>query len=133
MSGIKYENQTVFEKYQNIVINESKNGMRRRAQILEDKIDDFIDEIEKKIDKIAENPTFQTKLYQLLADQNKERSEFIMALKTICATLDSGSKMIPKTKTVAKGNKVGEPEPGLEPEIDAPVEEPVKEVTYDTK
>jgi len=133
MSDIKYENQTVFEKYQNIVINESKNGMRRKAQILEDKIDDFIDEIEKKIDKIEENPTFQTRMFQMLADMNKEHAEFYMALKTICATLDSGAKIIPKTKPVAKGNKVGEPNPGIEPEIEEPVEEPVKEVTDDTK
>jgi len=132
MSGIKYENQTVFDKYQNMIINESKNGMRRKAQILEDRIDDFIDEIEKKIDTIQENPTFQTKMFQMLADMNKEHAEFIMAAKTICATLDSGAKVLPKTKPVAKGNKVGEPEPGLEPEIEAPVED-VKEVTDDTK
>lgn len=123
MSSIKYENRTVFEKYQKIVLNESKKGMRRKSQIIEDKIDDFIDEIEKKIDKIEENPTFQTKMYQMLADMNKEHAEFIMALKTICATLDSGAKVIPKTKPVAKGNKVGEPDPGEE---EAMEEEPVE-------
>ena len=114
MPGIKYENRTVFEKYQNLILNESKKGMRRKAQIIEDKIDDFVDEIEKKIDKIEENPTFQTQMYQMLADMNKENAEFIMAMKTICATLDSGAKVIPKTKAVAKGNKVGDEEPGIE-------------------
>lgn len=125
MSGIKYENRTIFEKYQNIVVNESKKGMRRKAQIIEDKIDDFVDEIEKKIDKIEDNPTFQTQMYQMLADMNKENAEFIMAMKTICATLDSGAKVIPKTKAVAKGNKVGdEQEPAVEEEPD---EDPVED------
>jgi hypothetical protein len=126
MPSIKYENQSVFEKYQNLILNESKKGMRRKAQIIEDKIDDFVDEIEKKIDKIEENPTFQTQMYQMLANMNKEHAEFIMALKTICATLDSGAKIIPKTKPVAKGNKVGEQEPGME-ETEAEEEEPVEE------
>lgn len=124
MKGIKYENQTVFEKYQNLLINESKKGMRRKAQILEDKIDDFVDEIEKKIDKIEENPVFQNQMFQMLANVNKELQEFLMAIKSVCATLDSGSKILPKTKTVAKGNKVGEQEPGMEQEVE---EEPAKE------
>lgn len=128
MPVIKYENRNVFEKYQNLILNESKKGMRRKAQIIEDKIDDFVDEIEKKIDKIEENPTFQTQMYQMLADMNKENSEFIMAMKTICATLDSGAKVIPKTKAVAKGNKVGEQEPGMEEQpAEEAAEEPVEE------
>jgi hypothetical protein len=31
----------------------------------------------------------------MLADMNKEQSEFIMAVKRICQVLDSGSKTIP--------------------------------------
>ena len=128
MPVIKYENRTIFEKYQNLLLNESKKGMRRKAQIIEDKIDDFVDEIEKKIDKIEENPTFQTQMYQMLADMNKENAEFIMAMKTICATLDSGAKVIPKTKAVAKGNKVGDEEPGMEEQpAEEASEEPVEE------
>ena len=100
--------------------------MRRKAEILEDKIDDFVDEIEKKIEKSEENPVFQTKMYQMLADMNKEHAEFVMALKTICATLDSGAKVLPKTKPVAKGNKVGEPqeEPEMEEEPEEEDEQP---------
>ena len=124
MSNIKYENQSVFEKYQNLILNESKKGLRRKAQLIEDRIDDFIDEIEKKIEKIDENPTFQTKMFQMLADMNKEHAEFIMALKTICATLDSGAKVMPKTKATAKQNKPEEPEQQeLEPEQDEAVNE----------
>ena len=109
MPDIKYENQTVLEKYQNLLLNESKKGLRRKAQLLEDRIDDFIDEIEKKIETIEDNPTFQTKMFQMLADMNKEHAEFIMAAKTICATLDSGAKIMPKTKATAKQNKPEEP------------------------
>ena len=121
---LKYENQNILKKYENLILTESKKGMRRKAQILEDHIDDFVDEIEKKIDKIEENPTFQTQMFQMLADMNKELSEFIMAIKTICATLDSGAKVMPKTKAVAKGNKVGEQDPGMEEE---PTEQPAKD------
>lgn len=123
---MKYENSSILTKYQDLLLTESKKGMRRKAQILEDKIDDFIDEIEKKIEKIEENPVFQTKMYQMLADMNKEHAEFVMALKTICATLDSGAKVLPKTKPVAKGNKVGEPqeEPEMEEEPEEEDEQP---------
>jgi hypothetical protein len=72
--------------------------MRRKAQILEDKIDDFFDEIESKIDTLEETPVFQTKMLQMLADATKEHNEFVMALKQICQTLDSGAKVIPNTK-----------------------------------
>ena len=124
MSAIKYENQTVFEKYQNLILNESKKGLRRKAQLIEDRIDDFVDEIEKKIEKIDENPTFQTKMFQMLADMNKEHAEFVMALKTVCATLDSGAKVMPKTKPTAKQNRPEEPEQQEpEPEQDEAVNE----------
>jgi hypothetical protein len=64
----------------------------------------------------------------MLADMNKENAEFIMAMKTICATLDSGAKVIPKTKAVAKGNKVGDEEPGMEEQpAEEASEEPVEE------
>jgi molybdopterin-biosynthesis enzyme MoeA-like protein len=112
MRAVKDDNQRLYEVYQKVVkepINEAKKGIRRKVQILEDKIDDFMDVLEKKIDNIDENPVFQQKMYQMLADTVKEHDEFVMAMKRVAATLDSGAKTVPSTKGVAKGNKVGDP------------------------
>lgn len=95
---MRLDNQKIYDTYRKTVLQEAKTGMRRQAQILEDKIDDFFDEIERKINALDETPVFQTKMLQLLADTTKEHNEFIMALKQICQTLDSGAKVIPNTK-----------------------------------
>jgi uncharacterized coiled-coil protein SlyX len=92
---MRIDNQNVYDTYEKSILNEATSGMRRRAQILEDKIDDFFDDIEKKIDSLEETPVFQSKMLQLLADATKEHNEFVMAMKQICQTLDSGSKVIP--------------------------------------
>ena len=52
---MKYENETIYEKYEKSVltekkiISEAKTGFRRKVQLLDDRIDDFLDEVEKKI------------------------------------------------------------------------------------
>lgn len=117
MKDVGRENQTIFEKYKDSVLNESKKGFRRKVQLLDDRIDDLIDEIEKKIDKIDDNPTFQSKMYQELANTTKEHSEFLMAMKRVASALDSGAKVIASSK--GKANPFGgqskaidqEPEP----------------------
>jgi predicted transcriptional regulator len=102
---MRIDNQKIYDTYRKSIlegkkerIDEARAGMRRKAQILEDKIDDFFDEIERKIDTLEETPVFQTKMLQMLADATKEHNEFVMALKQICQTLDSGAKVIPNTK-----------------------------------
>ncbi len=100
---MRLDNQKIYDSYKKSVLagkkqkvlTEATKGMRRRAQVLEDKVDDFFDEIEKKIQNLEETPVFQTKMLQMLSDATKEHNEFIMALKQICQTLDSGSKVIP--------------------------------------
>jgi len=104
---MRMDNQDIYEKYEKSILSEATTGMRRRAQIIEDRIDDFFDEIEKKIDSLIEHPVFQNKMQQLLANTTKEHNEFIMALKQICQTLDSGSKTIPGTKPMGKDFSVG--------------------------
>jgi hypothetical protein len=99
---MRIDNQKIYNTYEKSIL-EAKTGMRRRAQIIEDRIDDFFDEIERKIDNLQETPVFQSKMLQMLADATKEHNEFVMALKQICQTLDSGAKVIPKTKPHAKG------------------------------
>lgn len=122
MRDVGISNNTIYEKYQKS-INEAKSGYRRKVQLLDDKIDDFIDDVEKRIQKEEENPTYQGKLSQLLANMNKEHSEFLMAIKRIASTIDSGTKTIPKTQGHAQPNKMGyeepqqqEPENGMEKE-----------------
>lgn len=92
---MRIDNQKIYDTYERSVLSEAKTGMRRRAQILEDRIDDFFDEIERKIHNLEETPVFQTKMLQMLADATKEHNEFVMALKQICQTLDSGAKVVP--------------------------------------
>ena len=92
----------IYDKYQKSVLSEATTGMRRKAQIIEDRIDDFFDEIEKKIEGLTEHPVFQNKAQQMLADTTKEHNEFVMALKQICQTLDSAGKTMPNTKPHAK-------------------------------
>ena len=87
--------------YDRILVNESKKGVRRKLQILDDTIDDYMDMIKVEIDKLDENPVYQRQMYQLLADTTKEHSEFLMALKRTAASLDSGSMVMPKAQPSA--------------------------------
>jgi len=98
MRYVSPDNQKIYKAYENSILSESKNGFRRKVQTLDDTIDDFIDSVEKKIDEIKDNPNFQRKMYQLLADTTKEHSEFLMAMKRVASAIDSGAKVIPFTK-----------------------------------
>jgi uncharacterized membrane protein YgaE (UPF0421/DUF939 family) len=102
---MRYENSQVFEKYQSVMLNESTKGMRRKCQVIEDKIDDFMDQLEKEIDKIDENPTFQRSMYQMLSNTTKEYNEYLAILKQVCQTLDSGAKVLP-SELPAVGEKM---------------------------
>ncbi len=116
MKDIGHENQTIFETYQKSILTESKKGFRRKVQILDDSIDDFLDELEKKIDKIDDNPKFQQKMYQELANTTKENSEFLMAMKRVASALDSGAKVIGAGAGHSKPNFGGPPGNVIEPD-----------------
>jgi hypothetical protein len=79
--------------------------MRRKCQVIEDKIDDFMDQIEVEIDKIDDNPTFQRSMYQMLANTTKEYNEYLAIMKQVCQSLDSGAKVMPAEKP-AVGEKM---------------------------
>lgn len=95
MRFVTIENEKIQKAYESKVLTEATKGMRREAQVLEDEVDNFHDRVEAEINKIGDNPVLQKQLHQMLADMNKEQSEFIMAMKRICQVLDSGSKTIP--------------------------------------
>ena len=115
MRDIGISNDDIYEKYQE-VMNESTKGYRRKVQLLDDRIDNLIDDIEKKIQKEDENPTYQRQLHQMLANMTKEHSEFMMAIKRVASTIDGGSKTIPQTQGHANPNHMQgyQEEPGTE-------------------
>jgi len=98
MRDVGYSNKKILKMYEDSILNESTKGFRRKVQVLEDKIDDFMDDLEKIIDKEEENPTFKQKMYQLLANTTKEQSEHIAALKRLAMAVDSGAKVIPQER-----------------------------------
>lgn len=120
MRDIGQSNDNIFEKYQNVTLNESKTGYRRKVQLIDDRIDNLIDDIEKKISKEDENPVYQRRLYQMLADMNKEHGEFLMSIKRIAGTIDSGAKTIPQAKGTMNPNNMQ----GSDEEPPAPAQAP---------
>lgn len=121
MRDQRFSNERIQKKYQKL-LTESKKGYRRKVQLIDDRIDDLIDDIEKKIAKEDENPVYQRKLYQMLADMNKEHGEFLMSIKRIASTIDSGSKTVPLTKgEMQPNNQQGyEDDPAAAPGAAAP-------------
>lgn len=74
---------------------EGKDKLKPKLKLLDDKIESFIEKIEKKIDDIDDNPVFQKKMNQLLVDMSKEHGEFILAIRAIVAALDRGAQRVP--------------------------------------
>ena len=69
--------------------------MLKKLHELDDMIEDFVDGLEDEIMKTEDNPMFQKKAHQLLADMSKEYSEFIMALRAIVNAVDRKEKIVP--------------------------------------
>ena len=81
----------------------TKTTLKRGLRKLDNHVDEFIDQIEKEIDKIEENPTFQYKTSQMLTNLEKETGEFLIALRQMVHTLGSTSQVVPQTRGHAKG------------------------------
>ena len=100
---------------------EGKVKLKPKLHTLDNKIEAFIETIEKQIDKIEDNPVFQRKVNQLLVDLSKEHGEFILALRAVVAALDRGAQMVPARKPyfTARGVNQDEevPEEGTEEEV----------------
>ena len=72
------------------------NGkMLKGLHELDDRIENFIDGLEEKINDVQDNPVFIKKAHQLLADMSKEYSEFIMALRAIVNAVDRRGQVLP--------------------------------------
>jgi len=102
-------------------LTEGKVKLKPKLHTLDNKIEAFIETIEKQIDKIEDNPVFQRKVNQLLVDLSKEHGEFILALRSVVAALDRGAQMVPARKPYFPARGVNQDEEV--PEEGAPEEE----------
>jgi hypothetical protein len=96
--------------------------MLKQLHVLDDRIEDFIDELEDEIINVQDNPVFVKKAHQLLADMSKEYSEFIVALRSIVNAVDRKEKILPafekqesRVRDVLDGQNNGPPENGEPP------------------
>lgn len=80
----------------------SSKKMLPELHALDDKIEDFIQKLEAKINAVKDNPIFQRNAHQLLGDMSKEYSEFIFALRAIVNAVDRKGQTLPKEKPLGK-------------------------------
>lgn len=84
---------------------EKKNNGKKmlpKLHALDDGIEDFIQELEKKINDVKDNPIFVRKAHQLLGDMSKEYSEFMFALRAIVNAVDRKGMVLPKEKPIGR-------------------------------
>lgn len=84
---------------------EKKNGSKKmlpELHALDDKIEDFIQKLEKKINDVKDNPIFVRNAHQLLGDMSKEYSEFMFALRAIVNAVDRKGFALPKEKPIGR-------------------------------
>ena len=95
--------------------------LKKQLQKLDTDIDLMLDNIEKEIDKIEENPVFHSKLSLMLTNTEKECGEFLIALRQLISTLGRNANIIPS----ARGHAQGMPGEDREPvkELGKPKEE----------
>lgn len=116
------------DKFKDYLV-EGKEKLKPKLHLLDDKIEGFIERIEKRVDEIEDNPIFQRKMNQLIVDMSKEHGEFVLALRSVVAALDRGSQVIPslkRHKLDARGITQDEPgftQPGEEETEEAPPQE----------
>lgn len=112
------------------VLSEEKKGKTKylpKLHQLDDSIEDFIQSLEKEINKSeTDNPIFVRKAHQLIADMNKEYSEFIAALRSIVNAIDREGFSLPENPVISKVrdvNKNGGPEETMDAQPEGEVEE----------
>jgi len=133
---MNFDNEKIYKSYEKVLLMESTKGNRRKCQVLEDKIDDFMDQLEKEADGIVDNPTFQRSLYTMIANLTKEYNEFLAILKQVCQVLDSGAKVIPAElpavgEKMEAANNVTDEKPPVDQEETEQEEEPATEEQED--
>ena len=103
------------DKFKDYLV-EGKEKLKPKLHLLDDKIETFIEKIEKRVDEIEDNPVFQRKMNQLIVDMSKEHGEFILALRSVVAAMDRGGQVIPSLKRHSFDPRgISQEEPGLTP------------------
>jgi hypothetical protein len=74
---------------------EVKTKILPELHSLDMQIEEFIENLEEKINGVKNNPNFVRKAHQLLANMSKEYSEFILALRSVVNALDRTGQIIP--------------------------------------
>ena len=82
---------------------QSKNTLKGGLRKLDDHMDAFGDEIEREIEKIEDNPSFQYKIGLMLSNLEKEQGEYLIALRQIVQTIGKSAGIIPQVRGHAKG------------------------------
>jgi hypothetical protein len=99
----------------------SSKKMLPELHALDDKIEDFIQKLEEKINGVKDNPIFVKNAFQLLGDMSKEYSEFIFALRAIVNAVDRKGQVLPKEKPIGSVRDVNSnrsPFPDQDQEVD---------------
>jgi len=82
---------------------QSKNTLKGGLRKLDDHMDAFTDEIEREIEKIEDNPSFQYKIGLMLSNLEKEQGEYLIALRQVVQTIGKSAGIIPQVRGHAKG------------------------------
>jgi len=108
------------------MLSEAKKGKKEKTKMLpelhalDDRIEDFIQKLEGKINAVKDNPIFVKKAFALLGDMSKEYSEFIAALRAIVNAVDRKGMNLPKEKPLSRVRDVNarhrDPEDEVAPE-----------------
>ena len=111
------------------MLSEAKKGKKEKTKMLpelhalDDKIEDFIQKLEGKINAVIDNPIFVKKAFALLGDMSKEYSEFIAALRSIVNAVDRKGMSLPKEKPMSRVRDVNARHRDPEDEVAPPPED----------
>ena len=106
------------------VLSEAKKEKKEKPKMLpelhalDDRIEEFIQKLEGKINAVKDNPIFVKKAFALLGDMSKEYSEFIAALRAIVNAVDRKGMGLPKEKPMSRVRDINARH--RDPEDDAP-------------
>ena len=80
-----------------------RSNLKKQWQKLDSDIDSLMDNIEKEIDTIDDNPMFKQKMSSMLNSTEKECGEFLIALRQVMSILGRNVPIIPQVRGHAKG------------------------------
>jgi hypothetical protein len=119
--------EVMSDKFKN-ALNEAEKKKKEKPKMLpklhalDDRIEEFIQELEDKISAVKDNPIFVKKAFALLGDMSKEYSEFIAALRAIVNAVDRKGMSLPKEKPISRVRDINARHRDPEDEVAPPPE-----------